>query len=148
MCAGARPPAPTPITIRRVGARAGRPGRYSMIGLFARLRDRRDVHEADPEERRTTLAEIEALLREIAAKPAGRNDWPVGRCVGPARGRGVGGQAQAGVLTPRPAGSGPRDALPARSQAGAPNPRGQALARLPWRATPQPLSGPAAPDKI
>jgi hypothetical protein len=54
-----------------------------MIGLFARLRARRDVHEADPEERRTTLAEIEALLREIAAKPAGRNDWSVGDALDP-----------------------------------------------------------------
>jgi hypothetical protein len=45
-----------------------------MIGLFTRLRARRDVHEAEPDERRTTLAEIEALLREIAAKPA-EIDW-------------------------------------------------------------------------
>jgi len=46
-----------------------------MLGLFTRLRARPDVREADADEKRTTLADIEALLREIAAKPAGCGDW-------------------------------------------------------------------------
>ena len=69
-----------------------------MIGLFTRLLARTAIHETDPDEKRTTLADIEALLREIAATPAERGDWTDGD---PSHANGVNpayDHAQAGVL--------------------------------------------------